>query len=33
LIFGTQLGKDVASFSRKWVRDLGKDFCEIYSLF
>ncbi|OPA25711.1 hypothetical protein BHL53_08440 [Bacillus cereus] len=32
LFFGTQLGKGVASFLEKWVRDLGKDFHEIYSL-
>ncbi|PEA14929.1 hypothetical protein CN988_26350 [Bacillus thuringiensis] len=33
MFFGTQLGKGVASFSGKWVRDLGKNFCVIYSLF
>ncbi|PFI78810.1 hypothetical protein [Bacillus cereus] len=32
LFFGTQLGKGVASFLEKWVRDLGKNFHEIYSL-
>ncbi|OTY76125.1 hypothetical protein BK749_12805 [Bacillus thuringiensis serovar vazensis] len=32
MFFGTQLGKGVAYFSGKWVRDLGKNFHGIYSL-
>ncbi len=33
MIFGTQHGKNVASFAGKWVRDLGKNFFVIYRLF